>query len=63
MAGKLEGKVAWVSGANKGIGEGAARLFAREGAKVAMIGRTLSEGTAIASQIVEQGGEIGRAHV
>lgn len=57
MAGKLEGKVAWVSGANKGIGEGAARLFAREGAKVAMIGRTLSEGTAIASQIVEQGGD------
>ena len=44
MAGKLENKVAWVSGANKGIGAGIARLFAAEGAKVAMIGRTVEEG-------------------
>ncbi len=57
MAGKLQGKVAWVSGANKGIGEGIARLFAREGAKVAMIGRTVAEGEAIAAQIVAGGGE------
>ena len=57
MAGKLENKVAWVSGANKGIGEGIARLYASEGAKVAMIGRTVSEGVQIASEICEKGGE------
>ena len=57
MAGKLEGKVAWVSGANKGIGEGIARLYAKEGAKVAMIGRTVSEGEQIAKEIVELEGE------
>ncbi|MEG1991161.1 MAG: SDR family NAD(P)-dependent oxidoreductase [Christensenella sp.] len=57
MAGRLENKVAWVSGANKGIGEGIARLFAAEGAKVAMIGRTVSEGEKIASEIKDKGGE------
>ncbi len=57
MAGKLEGQVAWVSGANKGIGEGIARLFAKEGAKVAMIGRTPSEGEKIAEEIKQDGGE------
>lgn len=54
---KLEGKVAWVSGANKGIGEGVARYFAAHGAKVAMIGRTKAEGDAIAEEICEAGGE------
>jgi len=57
MSGRLEGKVAWVSGANKGIGAGIARLFAREGAKVAMIGRTSSEGEALAAEIKNAGGE------
>lgn len=57
MAGRLEGKVAWVSGANKGIGEGIARLYAMEGAKIAMIGRTVSEGEKIAQEIVADGGE------
>jgi NAD(P)-dependent dehydrogenase (short-subunit alcohol dehydrogenase family) len=55
--GKLEGKAAWVSGANKGIGEGVARLFAKEGAKVAMIGRTAQEGEKIAKEICDAGGE------
>jgi len=54
---KLEGKVAWVSGANKGIGEGVARFFAAHGAKVAMIGRTKEEGDKIAQEIREAGGE------
>lgn len=57
MALKLENKVAWVSGANKGIGAGIARLFAAEGAKVAMIGRTPAEGEAIAQEIRQAGGE------
>ena len=40
MAGKLENKVAWVSGANKGIGEGIARLYA--GKKSRLSGKTAS---------------------
>lgn len=55
--GRLDNQVAWVSGANKGIGEGIARLYAKEGAKVAMIGRTVSEGEKIAQEIRDAGGE------
>ncbi len=55
--GKLDGKVAWVSGANKGIGEGVARLFAKEGARVAMIGRTAAEGEKVAKEICDAGGD------
>jgi len=57
MGERLKGSVCWVSGANKGIGEGVARLFAAEGAKVAMIGRTVSEGEKIADEIRDVGGE------
>jgi len=54
---KLGGNVAWVSGANKGIGEGVARYFAAHGAKVAMIGRTKEEGDAVAQEICKAGGD------
>jgi NAD(P)-dependent dehydrogenase (short-subunit alcohol dehydrogenase family) len=57
MSGKLEGKVAWVSGATMGIGEGIARLYAAEGAKVAMIGRSVDKGKELEQEIKADGGE------
>jgi NAD(P)-dependent dehydrogenase (short-subunit alcohol dehydrogenase family) len=53
--GTLEGKVAIITGASRGIGAEAARVFAREGARVALAARSGSEIERIAREIVASG--------
>ncbi|HEX5515884.1 MAG TPA: SDR family oxidoreductase [Gammaproteobacteria bacterium] len=54
MAGRLQGKVAIITGATSGIGEATARRFAAEGAKLVLAGRTVDKGEALAREL---GGE------
>jgi NAD(P)-dependent dehydrogenase (short-subunit alcohol dehydrogenase family) len=53
---RLQGQVAWISGATKGIGEGAAILFAEEGAAVAVIGRDEKDGARVLRAIRKRRG-------
>jgi meso-butanediol dehydrogenase/(S,S)-butanediol dehydrogenase/diacetyl reductase len=55
--GRLEGKVAIVTGGGRGIGESIARRFARDGAKVVLAQRTEEEGQRVATAIADEGGE------
>ncbi|WP_425450258.1 glucose 1-dehydrogenase [Virgifigura deserti] len=57
MMGRVEGKVAIVTGATKGLGRASAILLAREGAKVVLTGRTEAEGEEAVRAIVAEGGE------
>jgi NAD(P)-dependent dehydrogenase (short-subunit alcohol dehydrogenase family) len=54
--GLLAGKVAFVSGAGRGIGAAAARLFAREGASVLLAARTERQLAAVTEDIRSAGG-------
>lgn len=54
---RLDGKVALVTGAGSGIGQATARLFAKEGAKVALLDRDATDLAATARQIEAGGGE------
>jgi NAD(P)-dependent dehydrogenase (short-subunit alcohol dehydrogenase family) len=55
--GQLEGKVAIITGANSGIGEAAALLFAKEGASVVLNARRKPELEAVAAKIAAKGGK------
>jgi NAD(P)-dependent dehydrogenase (short-subunit alcohol dehydrogenase family) len=52
----LQGKIALVTGASRGLGEGAARALAREGAKVMLLARDGDLAGKVAGEIVAAGG-------
>ena len=56
MSGLLDGKNAILYGGGGGIGSGVARVFAREGARVFLAGRTAAPLEAVAAEITGQGG-------
>jgi NAD(P)-dependent dehydrogenase (short-subunit alcohol dehydrogenase family) len=57
MPGRLQDKVAIITGGNSGIGEATAHRFAHEGAHVALLARRETEGYAVEHAIREAGGE------
>lgn len=56
--GRLENKVAIITGSNSGVGAATAQLFAKEGAKVVICARRLDKLEEVAAQIRDNGGEV-----
>ncbi|WP_099209402.1 SDR family NAD(P)-dependent oxidoreductase [Thermococcus henrietii] len=54
--GRVEGKVAIVTGSTSGIGAAIAKLLAKEGAKVAVTGRSEEKGRKVVEDILAEGG-------
>jgi NAD(P)-dependent dehydrogenase (short-subunit alcohol dehydrogenase family) len=57
MGQRMAGKIALISGSTRGIGRSMAELFAAEGARVAVTGRTVDKGEKVVARIREAGGE------
>lgn len=55
LAASIKGKSVIVTGASKGIGKGIARVFARHGAKVLVVGRDLKAAEASARELSDAG--------
>ncbi|MDP3384284.1 MAG: SDR family NAD(P)-dependent oxidoreductase, partial [Phenylobacterium sp.] len=62
MAGRVDGKVALVTGAASGIGRACAERLAAEGAKVVLTDLTDAAGAAAAAEIVQRGGQASYLH-
>jgi len=59
---RLDGQIALVTGAGRGIGAGIALYLAEAGAEVVLLSRTLSELQTVAQQITEAGGRASIRH-
>jgi NAD(P)-dependent dehydrogenase (short-subunit alcohol dehydrogenase family) len=57
MAGRLEGKIAIITGATSGMGEAAAHRFVEEGAKVVFNGIGADKGLEVEKALIEKGGQ------
>ena len=56
--GRLDGKVAVITGGNSGVGAATAKLFAKEGATVVITARREAALKEVADEITAAGGEV-----